>query len=45
MRPASGWSRRRISLLSERQNDVGLAGFSHGGNHVVSALLNKSDFG
>ncbi|EFT2253781.1 hypothetical protein H2132_005535 [Escherichia coli] len=36
MRPAPGWSRRRISLLSERQNDVGLAGFSYGGNHVVS---------
>lgn len=39
MRSASGWSRRRISLLSERQNDVGLAGFSHGGNHVVSQNL------
>lgn len=35
----SGWSRRRISLLSERQNDVGLAGFSYGGNHVVSQNL------
>jgi polar amino acid transport system substrate-binding protein len=23
----------------ERQNDVGLAGFSHGGNHVVSQNL------